>query len=330
MRADFKGQGEAIPIEAIPSGEFVQVDQNSLLLSLPDGVDFDKSLYVDLGFINYEVLCVGAVGGRGGSFADLQPGTGAYYVSYGGAGGGGGLHRILGLLADLPTLSPVVVGAAGSDGSDGEYDSFAGTYDHPDDGTDGGYSSFNGTDCQASGGTGGKGTDVFHLASSFGGTANQLYTPGGWGGEGGVGGSITPGGGGAGGYFDTIVPGGVIDYPIGYHTDDHLPIDGPWDSAIGQGGGGGFGSTYVSNDWNPGYPTYAKAAQSGSKGSFSFGDTAYYGPGQATTTDIGPFFGHEMTVPGSGGGAKPRSRRAGSHTPGYSPAGIVLIRLTKV
>jgi hypothetical protein len=93
---------------------------------------------------------------------------------------------------------------------------------------------------------------------------------------------------------------------------------------------------------------YALAWQStpGGKGAFNFGDTSRYVPGQPRSDDgMG-----RLIIPGGGGGATTQRRTPGSIfgsagttpdlnaydpgtnrlTPGMSPNGIVLIRLTSI
>ena len=103
-----------------------------LVVVLEDGDVFHKSEYLALGYNRFEVICIGAAGGDGGSIfqylhktIDRQksPPTSGVLLNYlvrrfgiGGAGGGGGMHRIKGRLALLPANVPVVVGEPGTDG----------------------------------------------------------------------------------------------------------------------------------------------------------------------------------------------------------------------
>jgi hypothetical protein len=85
----------------------------------------------------------------------------------------------------------------------------------------------------------------------------------------------------------------------------------------------------------------------GGRGSFSYADTSVYGARQVrgfyvskpvridnTTGEViwgPPEPTTELIVPGGGGGAKaPGRRQFGSKAQGYSPRGLVLIRLLKV
>lgn len=145
MRIALAGYGGVLPV---------------VMLDLSNETEFIPGGYIDLGYTNYEVACIGASGARGLAMDDSESRT------LGGGGGGGGCHRVRGLLSGLPSVCDVVVGEPGAT-----------------DGDSGGASSFNGTTCQASGGEGGE------AAVEFG--------TGGDGGSGGLGNSVTPGGGGA-------------------------------------------------------------------------------------------------------------------------------------
>src|SRR3954447_21238870 len=69
---------------------------------------FYPTTYTDpLGYTHFEVICIGAGGGMGGGID-----TGSL-KSFGGAGGGGGYHRVRGLLSELGTLVPIIVGLGG-------------------------------------------------------------------------------------------------------------------------------------------------------------------------------------------------------------------------
>ncbi len=220
------------------------------------------------------------------------------------------------------------------------------------DGSDGGYSAF-GTICKASGGKGGKRAPLFSTGIFVGIRDERGYPffeeadylhrafdgqrhPGGDGGQGGQGNSIIAGGGGQGGSsilkFNLIGTPGAGDY-IG--ADAIPPQDGVWgpESGIGTGGGGGRGGSYVPGPWTPSYGGYyymgegvVEPAQSGGQGSFNYGDPSVYGIRQ----NYGYEFNRQL-IPGSGGGAKVNSLLLyGSHAPGYSPNGLVFIKLVKL
>lgn len=150
-RIHLAGEGDAIPLEALPIPTELG-DLPPIRLTLTEE-GFDKRDFVDLGFTHFEVYCIGAAGGRGGAGygqgvyptpeAEQYPGypgstftngggyNWPYFVSggvthwhdpfmtpgftFGGGGGGGGLHRVAGALADLPDISVVVIGDAGDD-----------------------------------------------------------------------------------------------------------------------------------------------------------------------------------------------------------------------
>lgn len=111
MRIELKGKGTSIPVFGLPSFS-AEGDLPTQTFLLENGVPFVKTDYVSLGYTHYEVMCVGAVGGKGGD--NPSP----YRYSQGGGGGGGGLMAAAGLLADLPESTPVVVGQPGADGRD--------------------------------------------------------------------------------------------------------------------------------------------------------------------------------------------------------------------
>lgn len=287
----------------------------------------------------------------------------------GGGGGGGGLHVVGGLLADLPDSVPIVVGQAGGDGDPGQFHQLApwdtapawssGAYPRmshdrwdflnrfpnghptvgaPTDGSPGEASSF-GDIAKASGGVGG-GTAI----GWDGGISGTALRARGWGGDGGIGNSDTPGGGGAG-----SVP------PNPPFLANSIPAeDGRWDGTIGSGGGGGAGGV------NPGV-----AATDGGRGSMNFRDTTVFGPrGKRGTysvpivnyvedvVHIGPpgdyvaygvYTGDPLSTtdtliplnfnPGAGGGARVNpinQKHHGSRAKGAIPDGAVFIRIFEI
>lgn len=214
-------------------------------------------------------------------------------------------------------------------------------YIEPQDGGDGGGSSFNAPLAQASGGTGGKKSPVYRNAQDDQDLYSivMLHAPGGNGGQGGVGDSITPGGGGEGGkatdraFYDT--PGGPFPPGVSYMDEKPRVLtsakDGIWDGAIGQGGGGGRGGTRQTGAHDERFGTdspYYGAdrvvpASAGGKGSFSYADTSVFGPPQT----VGTF----ELVPGTAGGARVlKNLKYGSRTNGYNPNGVVVVRLTRI
>src|ERR1700743_2670287 len=65
---------------------------------------FTKASYVTAGYTKYEVICIGAAGGAGGSYyyEQYNDGTNSWgQIGMGGGGGGGGIHRVTGTLASL-------------------------------------------------------------------------------------------------------------------------------------------------------------------------------------------------------------------------------------
>lgn len=87
-----------------------------------------------------------------------------------------------------------------------------------------------------------------------------------------------------------------------------------------------------------GYQQVRRAA-SGGRGSFSYADTTVFGARQLRAADPVAVWRPgtptpetpQIVVAGSGGGVRAnRSLPFGSYAPGFSPHGIVLIRLTRV
>jgi len=260
MRIFLAGHGEAVPLEAMPDAS----DENAMTLVLPDGYIFNKADFIALGFTHYEVMCVGAAGGRGGKSNFSYSGYNSTWevFSMGGAGGGGGLEVVSGPLSELPDTCAVEVGVPGTDGADGVYSygayggsDGAGALDRGDPGTDGGPSTFGDDICQASGGKGGGAPPANNnkAASSGNNAMREVWDgttwvsearAGGDGGQGGKGGQTAAGGGAEGG---KSVAGGYSPF-IGNHDNTAQtlsdPENGSWDGDIGEGGGGGRGGTF--------------------------------------------------------------------------------------
>ena len=281
------------------------VHPKPVTLTLKHGVPFSPSDFIDLGYTNFDVICIGGGGGIGGGINTAN--TGTLVRNYGGAGGGGGLHRIQGLLSALPESCPIVIGAGGAPGNEHVSDPAQTT-----DGGDGGYSSFNDTTCRASGGKGGKRAQSNSLT-----VTTQAH-----GGQGGVGNSIVAGGGATGGTAGTPTATGPGIAGI-------AGVDGTWTGSIGQGGGGGAGGVgkYGAITCN--------SATAGGRGSYNPGDLSVYGPGSVASTDGGT--SAVDVVPGGASGAKAApvnglpyiyGRSVGRLTPGEP--GVVVIRLVAV
>lgn len=274
------------------------------VITFANGAIFVPKTYLDMGYTNFDVICIGASGGKGGGINTAASGTNIR--SSGGAGGGGGLHRVHGLLSALPASCPVVVGSAGVFGKDHSSDPGQTT-----DGGDGGYSSFNAPTCQASGGKGGKQVQTNSVTDST--LAN--------GGAGGIGGSIVAGGGATGGTAGT--PSATGPGVAGTSGND-----GGWDGTIGQGGGGGAGGVGLY-----GTKVTCNAATGGGAGSFDAGDLLVYGPPGLPSID--PASGTPNVMPGGASGAKaapvtglPYIYGQSSPVPVANNTGGVVIRLT--
>jgi hypothetical protein len=269
---------------------------NPLVIKFLSNQNFIPKTYMDMGYTNFDVICIGAGGGRGGGLDTAN--TGTLLRSYGGEGGGGGYHRVRGLLSALPTTCPVVVGAAGVPGTDSSNPAST------TDGSDGNPSSFNATTCRASGGKGGKRVQ----------TNSPTTTTGANGGNGGVGNSTIAGGGALGGEAGT--PSATGPGLLGT-----AGFDGTYSGDVGQGGGGGAGGVgkYDGTQLNP--------ATSGGRGAWNPNDQLVYGSG--TDPIAGPNTGAPNIVPGKAGGAKAAPLNGLPYIYGLSDApGTVIIRLT--
>lgn len=283
----------------------------------------------------------------------------------GGAGGGGGFHKVAGVLADLPGSVPIVVGKAGADSGYGQthqngfwipdipltfldtaqpyprnrlnelynyFTAYLNTYPLPHaaflpplPGEDGGASSF-GDVAQASGGEGGAAGKVWN---------GSAFVVRGEGGDGGVGGRVIAGGGGAGSVAEGVNGSDGIWHP---------------DTGVGAGGGGGKGGLPSVTTGDPrfsNYVTVTHLATAGGRGAYSFGDTSIYGQrqfrqswtylkpviplGAGTYTLVPTTDANALVIPGGGGGARPLGNlKVGSKATGYSPNGVVVLRLTKI
>lgn len=285
------------------AGSLVRPDP--LVIKFNANQNFIPQQYIDLGYTNFDVICIGAGGGMGGGIDTVN--TGTLIRSYGGAGGGGGYHRMKGLLSALPASCPVVVGIGGAVGAE-----HTSTPANTTDGGDGGASTFNTTTCRASGGKGGKRVQTNSL------TATTLAA----GGDGGVGNRTTAGGG---------APGGVAGTPTatGPGTPGTNGADGTFFQNVGQGGGGGAGGV---GKYGAG-GTCCNAATAGGRGSYNPADLSVYGPGDTPDNDTSS--GSANIVPGGASGAKAApvnglpqvyGQSLGTRSPGA--AGTVIIRLT--
>lgn len=274
------------------------IHPDPLILKFLANQDFDTLSYIDLGYTHFEVICIGAGGGRGGGIDTAN--TGTLVRNYGGAGGGGGFHRVRGLLSALPDICPIVVGIGGTLGTDDASNPSLTT-----NGGDGGYSSFNDTTCRASGGKGGK-----RAQSNSTTVATQAD-----GGDGGIGDRSIAGGGALGGVAGT--PSDTGPGIAGTNGED-----GTFFKNIGKGGGGGAGGVgkYGSGG------TTCNAATNGGKGSYNPGDTSVYGPSSPPSDDPN---GSQDVVPGGASGAKAAPLNGLPTLYGRSgDPGYVVVRLT--
>jgi hypothetical protein len=259
---------------------------------------FIPAVWLDLGYTNFDVICIGGGGGRGGGIDTAN--TGTKIRNYGGEGGGGGYQRVQGLLSALPSFCPVVVGDAGALGTEHVSNATLTT-----DGEDGGYSTFNDDLCQASGGKGGK------RAQSNSATALTFAH----GGDGGIGNRITAGGGAAGGVC------GDPEDVISTATDGE---DGTIIDDIGHGGGGGAGG--IAEYHTPDGISYLEAT-AGGWGSYLPDDVMVAGNGEDAQQDPGTEV--DAIKPGRGGGANASPLTGLPYNYGQAGApGAVIIYLT--
>lgn len=270
-----------------------------LVLTYTSDTTFNTLAYIDLGYTNFEVICIGGGGGRGGGIDTAN--TGTLIRNFGGAGGGGGFHRIRGLLSALPDNCPIVVGSAGAVGTDDASNPAATT-----DGGDGEASIFNTITCRASGGEGGK------RAQSNSDTVSTQAD----GGVGGIGNRVVAGGGAVGGTAGIPTAEGP-GTPGTAGSDGTLTNNG----IIGKGGGGGAGGVGKYGG------TVCNAATAGGRGSYNPGDTSVYGPAYLPTNDI--LSEADNIVPGRASGAKAAPLNGLPTLYGTSGNdGVVIIRLT--
>lgn len=353
-RIELGGEGFPIPTEALPDG-LVEGALTPLTFTFNEDGSFDKTQWTPFGFTIFEIFCVGGAGGRGGFGRHIfGGGTNAPWgvEGTGGGGGGGGMHYVAGLLADLDDISAVVVGQAGAHGADGPFNYNDLPLNPGSPGVDGEFSSFAGALCRASGGKGGKVWQATRIPSPNPAEAGYYvvtYRLGGDGGDGGVGGQTAAGGGAAGA---TSVLTGVT----GPRGPTWLPDSGDqgfWDGTIGEGGGGGMGffgrgfgvgsdAAWVPFDGTIDFPTIvdnsptgSNAATEGGRGSFNYADSSKHGakgnqPDRVWST-INLYYPHTYRRPeaGGGGGARPTAlAKYGAYADGYSPNGVVIVRIS--
>lgn len=221
----------------------------------------------------------------------------------------------------------------------------------PVSGQDGGASIFGDGIAQASGGRGGEAGRVYTGAPTQTGFVLK-----GNGGDGGVGGSSAPGGGGAGSTSHTA--NGADGY---WHPEVGIGAGG------GGGKGGWDNSSLFGSDRVNSAPLEIIPATAGGQGSYSYADASVYGtrqfrqPASFMRTDesgskpypfpqaYNYFLGfpgpgktgvvvqvpvvdeNNKLIPGGGGGARPdKNLKYGSRALGFSPDGVVVLRLTRI
>lgn len=202
--------------------------------------NFDRTIYCMAGYTKFDVLIIGASGGRAGNAFGTTIKTKTSWL-YGAAGGGGGALRLQGDLAALPQSTPFTVGASGSVGS-----SSSGNNVKADNGSNGGTSTFLSSSYAAYGGKGAIGGKIDVSGGSFNTTGTGQGGDGGFNsfdvGFFGLGGENSQSGGG----YDTSTG----DITVAEITSPSAPSAGTYSSAgivsgpfkvVGGGGGGGGG-----------------------------------------------------------------------------------------
>lgn len=240
----------------------LQKSQVSLPLTLEMGANgaFDRSLYSEAGYTDYEAILIGACGGESGEAYGNSAQT---IIQRKNAGGGGGSLRLKGKLASLPAVTPVTVGSGGTNGAD------SGTRSKAGDGGKGGDTTFDGHIAYGGGGGGGGNWSITQFGSQifldvrgeggFGGGNNANL---GTGGSGAVSGAKS----GTADANGTAIDGG--DPPV----NGTYVVGSPQFEVIGGGRGGGGGTGAV--DFNDqGTPKSGADGSSADPGSATYGST---------------------------------------------------------
>lgn len=286
-----------------------------IFIFMTDGT-FDRTLFP--GYTNFDVICIGAGGGRGGGYYGTDSEHATHTLrNFGGEGGGGGFHRVQGLLEALGDTIDYEVGVPGTNGVDKD------DLDTITDGGDGTSSIFGGF-AAASGGNGGKKSisDSKENATGADGGDGGLGGQGehGWGGKGGIAGIAndpeslgnTPGTDGE----DGVLLTGPYEFTSGFFTNPGV---------IGKGGGGGTGGgarlVDGDTDWIAQFPDPTR----GGKGSYDVSEMVFAMGGDPT---VDPDTGL-ILVPGKAGGAR-ATPLTNSWRPfgGSGQQGAVILRLT--
>ena len=286
------------------------------------------------------------------AYTQVKLETGAQFIQgIGGAPGGGGRHVVSGFLADLPDISPVVVGKSGADAPVGQILK-NGTWvptmaDAPK--VYGLYPPYVDTFPAYVGGGTAQAVRIGQIEAYLDNYLNSFSSPpslpnpqsGQDGGASSFGGDLAQASGGKGGGPSVGYPGGVITRQaaggdggaggritaggggLGGITSGQVGQDGTWDGDIGKGGGGGRAGAAALNHPYVTPPIVLPAANAGNggRGSYSFSDTSVYGPRQ----------GKSGITPGGGGGSVLNSAtHYGSKALNATPDGAVFVRVIKV
>ena len=259
--------------------------------SVPASGTINRDLLIAAGLTHFDVMLIGAPGGRAGD----ATGTSNKIIEFGSGGGGGGSLRIQGNLVDLPQAIPFSLGSPGSDGANVGNDTTAGA------GSDGGDAVFHTwTAFGGKGATGGKSTVVGSTPTS------SVTSKGGAGGSN----SLALGTGGAGGHGADYDQNEIMTSP----TAGTWAVSGS--NGGGRGGGGGRGAGWIGG-FNPPYQTMGNS-QAGAAGA-SGGDGNQNSPGGGVAGNNGGT--------GSGANAKPLTG-VNEYYGGMGQNGLVMVKFS--
>lgn len=262
-------------------------------LTTPGSLTISRDVLLQAGLTKYDVMCIGAAGGRAGDAV----GTSNKLIMKGAGGGGGGSIHLKGNLIDLPALINISLGAPGTTGANSGNNVTAGA------GTPGGNAVFDTIIAYGGGGaTGGKA----NVVGSMGAGTSSVAGVGGLGGTN----SLALGSGGAGGHSADYEGGQSYVTPTAgtFVANAMGPTFGG-----GRGGGGGGGAGWIGG-FNPIWSGMGDATD-GASGS-SNGTSGTTGLGQPKQSPYGGL--------GGGANAYPILGVDVAYGGGLSPNGAVL------
>lgn len=272
---------------------------------------FKPHVLVAAGYTDFDIVMVGAVGGKSG-IARSKGGTSGTYRLYACGGGGGGSLRLTGKLKDLDPVIPMSVGVPGANGADGTLDGRSGDGAAGGDAVFGPHIAYGGK-----GGTGGDFTSTVYTPPSV--NVDKVDV------------TVRPAGGNGGGNtsnLGVVGTGGKIrmyEIPssgVPVETAQVSSIQGTWVAGGvapvvggGAGGGGGYGQCYANGN-------VEGTSQDGAQGGY----VAMLTEGGVRSTTDG----------GSGGGANvkavsgilPNDCYGGGPATYNKPEGVIAIKLS--